>query len=291
MSTAGAIRERAAARRHWLDQALGQLQVIPAVVAVWLWGSGGRGDDDALSDWDIFVAWDDAADVGGLDAEWFRRFGEVLWWHEDPYNAPTEGRYVAAGYPAPYTLLPVDWYLQPASAAQIGTDTRILLERSPLPRVPAETYKLFPSVTHAVESVLPTDPGERVQHQLDWFWFMYAPMAKWAARGDQDLPVDSSRVWLECSARQPTWSARNPLPRVAATSSTLFGLWETPWPAFIQLSDRQALSHRQRSPSGCERTTKRTRSADKVGCTSDRSTRSVQPRRQVGCAVCSGYVW
>jgi hypothetical protein len=186
VSTAGAIRERAAARRHWLDQALGQLQVIPAVVAVWLWGSGGRGDDDALSDWDIFVAWDDAADVGGLDAEWFRRFGEVLWWHEDPYNAPTEGRYVAAGYPAPYTLLPVDWYLQPASAAQIGTDTRILLERSPLPRVPAETYKLFPSVTHAVESVLPTDPGERVQHQLDWFWFMYAPMAKWAARGDQD---------------------------------------------------------------------------------------------------------
>ena len=46
-------------RRHWLDRAVDQLWAVPAVVAVWLWGSGGRGVDDALSDWDIFVAWAD----------------------------------------------------------------------------------------------------------------------------------------------------------------------------------------------------------------------------------------
>ena len=118
----------------------------------------------------------------------------MLWWHEDPYNAPIEGRCVAAGYSAPYSPLPVDWYVQPASAAQIGTDTRILLERSPLPRVPVETFELFPTVTNAVECVLPTDLVDRVQHQLGWFWFMYAPMAKWAARATRTAHVTSSRA-------------------------------------------------------------------------------------------------
>jgi hypothetical protein len=190
VSTAGVIRERSVARRRWLDHAVGQLEAIPAVVAVWLWGSGGRGDDDALSDWDIFVAWHDASEIADLDAGWFRRFGDVLWWHEDPFDAPREGRYVATGYPAPYSPLPVDWYLQPASAARIGTDTRVLLEHSPLSRTPVETFALFPTVTNDVDFVLPTDPVERVQHQLGWFWFMYAPMAKWAARGDEDRTRD-----------------------------------------------------------------------------------------------------
>lgn len=198
------------ARQHWLAQALDQLEAIPSVAAVWLWGSGGRGDDDALSDWDIFVAWDDGSEAAGLETGWFRRFGELLWWHEDSFNAPTEGRFVATGYPAPYLPLPVDWYLQPASAAQIGTDTRVLWERSPLPRVPVETFGLFPTVTNDVEFVLPSGPVERVQHQLGWFWFMYAPMAKWAARGDADRTRDElhglNRVVREAAdlvGRQP----------------------------------------------------------------------------------------
>lgn len=186
MSTAKAIREREATRRSWLHEALGQLETIPAVVAVWLWGSGGRNEDDALSDWDIFVAWEERSDVAAIDAGWFDRFGEVLWWHEDHHNAPTEGRYISTGYPAPYSPLPIDWYMQPASAAQIGVGTRILLERAPLPRVPVETHELFPMVADRAEFVLPANPVERVQHQLGWFWFMYTPMAKWAARGDEE---------------------------------------------------------------------------------------------------------
>lgn len=43
------------ARQRWLTQALDQLETIPNVVAVWLCGSGGRANDDALSDWGIFV--------------------------------------------------------------------------------------------------------------------------------------------------------------------------------------------------------------------------------------------
>jgi len=114
----------------------------------------------------------------------------VLWWHEDPYNAPTEGRYVTTGYPAPYSPVPIDWYLQPAPAARRGVDTLVLLERSPVPRVPVETHELFPTVTDAVEFVLPSDPVERVQHQLDWFWLMYAPLARRAARNDQERSRD-----------------------------------------------------------------------------------------------------
>jgi predicted nucleotidyltransferase len=82
---------------------------MSAVVAVWLWGSGGRGDDDALSDWDIFVALADASDLTQLDpARRVGQFGDVLSWHEDSFNAPTEGRYVAAAYPGPYSPMPVD---------------------------------------------------------------------------------------------------------------------------------------------------------------------------------------
>lgn len=175
---------------------------MPAVVAVWLWGSGGRGDDDALSDWDIFVALADAIDLTQLDpARWVGQFGEVLSWHEDSYNAPAEGRYVAAAYPGPYSPLPVDWYLQPTSAVRIGRDTRTLLERSPLPRALVETAALFPSVANEVEFVLPSDPVERIQHHLNWFWFMFAPVAKWTARGDwqrtRDQLEDLTRVLRE----------------------------------------------------------------------------------------------
>ena len=58
-------------------------------------------------------------------------------------------------------------------------------------------------MTNDVDFVLPTDPVERVQHQLGWFWFMYAPMAKWAARGDTDRTRDElqglSRVLREAA--------------------------------------------------------------------------------------------
>lgn len=185
MSTAEAIRQRAEARRLWLERALSRWQATPDIVAVWLWGSGGRGIDDALSDWDIFLAWSDAGQVAVIDHGWFQQFGEVLWWQEDPYNAPLDGRYIAVGYPAPFTPLPVDWYLEPASSARIGADTRVLLERSPLPRAAVETFQLFPTVADETEYVLPVDPVERVQHQLEWFWFMFIPMAKWAARDDR----------------------------------------------------------------------------------------------------------
>lgn len=202
VSTAKDIRAQALFRRRWLDRALAELQEVPAVVAVWLWGSGGRGDDDALSDWDIFVALADVSDLAQLDpARWVRQFGEVLSWHEDSYNAPTEGRYVAAAYPGPYSPMPVDWYLQPSSAVQIGRDTRTLVERSPLPRAPVETAALFPNVANEVEFVLPSDPVERIQHHLNWFWFMFAPMAKWTARGDsqrtREQVEDLARVFRE----------------------------------------------------------------------------------------------
>jgi len=185
------LAQRQRDRVDWLERALVDWRADDRVVAVWLWGSGGRGTDDALSDWDLFVATDDAASMdllGGADG--FSRFGAVAWVRENEYNAPADGRCFSVGYPAAFEPLAIDWYLQPVSAAIIGTDTRVLLEKTPVPRAESETFALFPNVASQTPYALPTDPAERLGERLAWFWFMFSPIAKWLARRD-DRRVDA----------------------------------------------------------------------------------------------------
>lgn len=169
----------------WLERAVVDWRADERVVAAWLWGSGGRGTDDALSDWDVFIATDTSAATDHLaDPGWFSRFGAVAWVRENEYNAPAEGRCFSVGYPAAFEPLAVDLYLQPASAAIIGTDTRVLLEKRPVPRAERETFALFPNVASHTPYALPTDPAQRLGERLVWFWFMFSPIAKWLARRD-----------------------------------------------------------------------------------------------------------
>jgi len=181
------LERRQGDRVHWLDVAVSQWRADDRVVAAWLWGSGGRGTDDALSDWDVFVAVDDEASMAPPSVpDWFGRFGQVLWLRENAYNAPAGGRCFSVGYPAAFEPLAIDWYLQPRAAAIIGTDTRVLVEKQPVPRADRETFALFPNVATGTAYELPVDPAERLTERLVWFWFMFSPIAKWLARGDQE---------------------------------------------------------------------------------------------------------
>ena len=154
-------------------------------MAAWLWGSGGVGTADALSDFDLFVVLSEASSIDDVDVR-FDDFGEVLWAREVPYNAPEAGRYYTVGYPGPLQPIAVDWYWQPASHAVIGSDTRVLVEKSPMVRSDAPTFSLFPNVRDEVPYQHPEDPRERLESLLMWFWSMFGPLSKWAARGQQD---------------------------------------------------------------------------------------------------------
>ena len=184
------LRARVAQRAAWIAAATAGFADDPSVVAAWLWGSEGRGDADALSDFDLFVALD--GDAGSIDTvdERFAQFGETLWVREVPYNAPAEGRYFSVGYAAALVPLGIDWYWQPASAAQIGADTRVLVEKVPLPRSDLQTFRLFPNVANEVAYRHPDDATERLQGLLVWFWSMFGSLGKQAARGREEQVVE-----------------------------------------------------------------------------------------------------
>jgi predicted nucleotidyltransferase len=184
--------ERERDRDRWLRRAVRLLESDESVVAAWLWGSAGRGDADALSDLDLFVA---VADPSAIDTvhERFDTFGEVEWCREVPYNAPAEGRYFTVGYPAAVEPLPIDWYWQPAGVATIGTDTRVLIEKSPLPRVPVDTFATFTPMEDR-PSPHPEDPVERLEGLVVWFWSMYGSLAKKIARGQLDQAAGQVRL-------------------------------------------------------------------------------------------------
>lgn len=181
MTTSERLEDRQRDRQRWLTAASAVLDADASVVAAWLWGSEGRGDADALSDYDLFVA---VAREGDIECvhERFGDFGDVQWCREVPFNAPTRGRYFTVGYPAAVEPLPIDWYWQPAAHAVIGTDTRVLIEKTPIRRVAVETFATFTPMDER-PSPHPDDPIERLNGLLQWFWSMYGPVAKKIARG------------------------------------------------------------------------------------------------------------
>jgi predicted nucleotidyltransferase len=182
------LMERQQARASWLESAVDDWADDERVVGAWLWGSEGTGTADALSDYDLFVALADDSAREELEAveRRFPRYGDVVWARESRYNAPSGGRYFSVGYPAPLVPLGVDWYWQPASYVEVGSDTRVLVEKRPLTRVAAATFQLFPNVRTNTPYRHPDDPKERLEGRLRWFWSMYGALSKWAARGQDD---------------------------------------------------------------------------------------------------------
>lgn len=184
MSLSERLVERQQHREAWVSRASELLEADPRIVAAWLWGSEGRGDADALSDVDLFVAVADARTITSVE-ERFGAYGEVQWSREVPFNAPPGGRYFTVGYTAPLEPLPIDWYWQPFAASVLGTDTRVLFEKTRLPRVATDTFGTFPPMDQR-PSPHPEDPAQRLAGLLVWFWSMYGSLAKKLARGQDD---------------------------------------------------------------------------------------------------------
>jgi hypothetical protein len=180
MGIAAGLEQRQRDRQEWLANAIALFEADDSVVGAWLWGSEGRGEADALSDFDLFVALADEQHLESIEDR-FGAFGYVRWCREVPFNAPVGGRYFSVGFPATVQDLPVDFYWQPAAMAVVGVDARVIVEKRPLPRADVETFATFVPMDER-PSPHPEDPTLRLSGLLAWFWFMFTPTAKKIAR-------------------------------------------------------------------------------------------------------------
>jgi hypothetical protein len=155
-----------------------QLEADPRFVAAWLGGSYGRGEQDAVSDLDLFVVVQDgvafplcrrqAASASGATPErlaLFQQFGAIANIHENHKNAPLNGSFSAVLYRDPPVI--VDWVLVPQTGALRPPATRLLFDRAGLP----------------VSAPNETTDADRLAEGMAFFWMMAAVTAKYIVRG------------------------------------------------------------------------------------------------------------
>jgi hypothetical protein len=166
------LQTRYAERAAMLERLVKQLEADPRVVAAWLYGSLGRGDDDALSDIDVRVVVADAH-IEAMNADrqaYATRIGLPLLIQEAPGNAPPGGAFLLVMYEGTVGPIQVDWTWQPQSQACIPPDVHMLFDRAGLPH--------DPPVTRPTGQAL----AETLTEQSVFFWMMVQVAVKKAAR-------------------------------------------------------------------------------------------------------------
>lgn len=173
------LEARRAEREALLQRAIRLLEQDERVVAAWLFGSFGRGEEDALSDLDLWLVVADAH-CAAMMAErqtYVAQVGTPALLLEAPQNAPPDGAYLMALYETPTGTQQVDWYWQPQSQAKLPERARVLFDKVGLPA------SGLPPLTTAPPA--PQTPEERVEsavQQIVFFWAMLPIAAKYAAR-------------------------------------------------------------------------------------------------------------
>jgi hypothetical protein len=104
------------------------------VKASWLFGSLGRGDGDALSDFDLWVVVDDdrIEDIAAQPRLFSAQFDNPVLFLDAPQNAPEGGDCLMTCYDAPTAPHIVDCYWQPYSRAFVPGQVRLLFDRAGL---------------------------------------------------------------------------------------------------------------------------------------------------------------
>ena len=171
------IRQRVEERNALLERATSWLLDDPKIVATWLFGSLGRGDEDDLSDLDIFVVTkDEAIQNFILNRRTNATLGiDNVCLIEAPQNRPPGGAYLMALYPSGTGYHEVDWHWQAQSDALIPTDAKLLFDRVGLSESVAPTH-------FAYQSTEPMKPDEEALNKVGFFWAMLLITAKHIAR-------------------------------------------------------------------------------------------------------------
>ena len=160
-----------------LTSAVTLLEQDSRIAAAWLFGSLGRGTADALSDLDLFVVVEEEHSQRVIADRYaqMEALGTPLLILEAPQNRPPGGAYNMALYEGQQGPHQVDWYWQPRSLAAIPAQTRLLLDRTRLPRL--ETPPHFD-----YQPVPERDLVEVLSQKINFFWVMLLIAAKSVAR-------------------------------------------------------------------------------------------------------------
>ena len=158
------------------------------VLAAWLVGSFGRGDDPWGSAWVQAVVADEQIDTFILARrENVAQPGAPLLVVEAPQNAPPGGAYLMALYDGEAGPYEVDWYWQARTGAQAPSDAHILFDRVGIP--PSGRPNEFnnseapPALRKAQEAMSPTARrAEEGRNIVSLFWAMLLISASHIAR-------------------------------------------------------------------------------------------------------------
>jgi len=119
-----------------------------------IFGSIARGTNDALSDIDIWVTFEDDKIKKVIENRMssYAKFGEIVLLHELQNNFPLNGIQTAIIYKIDDELIRVDYYLCPFSSSRVLPGSKILFEKKPI-----EIGNIIPEI-----KTTPKDISDRV---------------------------------------------------------------------------------------------------------------------------------
>ena len=196
------LRERAALLRR-VEQVIRR---DCRVRAAWILGSVARGEDDALSDLDLFIVVADDTIAEFIDNRRVHAAepARPLLMMDNLANAPAGGAYLLAMYEGKAGPQNIDWFWQAESVAYRQDDGKILFDRAGLSAAPVTQRG---STVHR-SSVPPLGPNpsltDLLTHKIAFFWSMSFIVAKYIARRDSEsvarMTVVLTRTLTEAAA-------------------------------------------------------------------------------------------
>lgn len=178
--------------RNYLLRTISEfLEKDPRIKAAWLFGSMGMGDEDSLSDIDLWIVVEDDHISNIIDQarQYSSRIGSPVLFLEAPQNGPESGTYLMTCYDAPVAPHIVDWYWQPQSLAYIFSQVRLLFDRVGL------VHKDQPiqfSGRPASKEIL-----EQPIHFISFFWMMLMITAKKAYRNPWEEKMELLPILMD----------------------------------------------------------------------------------------------
>ena len=185
---------------RWRERA-GLLSYIEAIIrsdgrvsAAWVSGSTARGEDDALSDLDLYIvvadnAIDDFVDNRRVHAA---RPARPVLLMENLANAPTGGAYLLALYEGEAGPQHVDWFWLPESEARLPDQATVLFDRAGLSRESSTSGTMH---RPSGPPLGPNPPlADLLEHKIAFFWAMSVIVAKHIARRNGETVARMTRV-------------------------------------------------------------------------------------------------
>lgn len=175
-------------RNDLIQKLTAHLQQDERVRAAWLAGSIARGDDDWLSDIDLYVAVTDESieEVVRDRHDFAAQLLTPTLSMDQLRNAPPRGGYLLVHYPGEYGPQHVDWFWQPESLARCPDNGRLLFDKLGLPVIDGKVWEQEMHQTGSRPAIDSTDPIDLITHDLEFFWAMSLIVAKYIARGDDE---------------------------------------------------------------------------------------------------------